>query len=116
MHALPVTFAAMQAPKLPAMFGIFRQRKLRGFEYAPRYYDQAAEERKERLERLRAEGHQESGARREDLRSRMRHSWQREGSDRASIIRLVVIMGMVLLILYFIIRSFGLLDPSTWPT
>lgn len=106
----------MQAPKLPTAFGIFRQRKLRGFDYTPRYYDPVEEERKERIERARAEGRSSASARHAELRERMRHSWQRDGSDRASLMRLVAIMGMVCIILYFIIKGFGLLDPSAWPT
>lgn len=106
----------MQAPKLPTAFGIFRQRKLRGFDYTPRYYDPVEEERKERIERAVAEGRSAASARHAELRERMRHSWQRDGSDRASLMRLVAIMGMVCIILYFIIKGFGLLDPSAWPT
>jgi len=113
---LPRYLRAMQAPRLPAMLGIFRQRRLRGFDYTPRYYDPVEEERKELIERARAQGMQEANLRRDDLRARMRHSWQRDGGDRASMMRLVVIMGMVCVILYFIIKGFGLLDPSAWPT
>ena len=46
----------------------------------------------------------------------MRHSWQREGGDRANVMRLVVIMALVCVVLYYIIKGFGLVDPSAWPT
>jgi hypothetical protein len=42
--------------------------------------------------------------------ARMRHSWQRQSSDRTHLIRLVIVMGLVLTILYYLIMSFGLLE------
>lgn len=93
------------------MFSLFRQRRLRGFDYAPRYYDAAKEAREER--RKRATG---GSADPDAFRERLRHSWQREGSDRASVLRLAVIMGLVCAILFFIIKAFGLLQHFAWPT
>jgi len=104
----------MQAPKLPSMLGLFRQRKLRGFDYAPRYYDAAEEERKERRLRFSASGTPEGDAAHAEFRDRMRHSWTREGSGRASITRLLVILVLTGAICFIILRAFGLLAPSTW--
>ncbi len=96
------------------MLGIFRQRKLRGFDYAPRHYDPVAEERKERRLRFSASTGAEDDAPHAEFRDRMRHSWTREGSGRASITRLVVILGLTCAIFFFVMRALGLLDPSTW--
>lgn len=100
----------MQAPKLPAMFSLFRQRAPRGFDYAPRYYDALKEASEERRKRLRLKGDPTAprNERHEIMRDRMRHSWHRQGSSRNSVMRLVVVMGMVCVILYFIIKGFGL--------
>lgn len=100
----------MQAPKLPANFSLFKQRPTRTFDYTPRYYDARKEEREQRMAKAKEGVHD-----REALRERMRHSWQREGGHRASTTRLVVIMGLVCAVLYFIIKGFGLLEPGAWP-
>lgn len=93
------------------MFSLFRQRRLRGFDYTPRYYDAAKEAREERRARV-----QGAAPDAEAFRERLRHGWQREGSDRASVMRLVVIMGLVCIILYSIMKGFGLLQHFAWPT
>jgi hypothetical protein len=102
----------MPAPKFPAMFSLFRQNGPKGFHIGTRYYDPVKEEREERLKRLRSE--MDPGARRalerEVFSARMRHSWQRQSSDRTHLIRLVIVMGLVLTILYYLIMSFGLLE------
>ena len=93
------------------MFSLFRQRGPKGFELATRYYDARKEERNERMAKLKREADADV-LREEDRRQfaeRMRHSWRRQSSDRAHIVRLVIIMGMVIAILYFIIKGFGLL-------
>lgn len=102
----------MSAPRLPAMFSLFRQRPTRGFEPVTRYYDPLKEERDERISKARAEAQATDtrAADRELFAGRMRHSWQRESSNRTQLIRLVMIMGMVMVILFFIVRSFGLLE------
>lgn len=102
----------MSTPRLPAMFSLFRQRPTRGFDPVTRYYDPLKEERDERINKALAEAKSTvtRAADRELFASRMRHSWQRESSTRSQLIRLVMIMGMVMVILFFIVRSFGLLD------
>lgn len=107
-----VTFEAMQPPRIPALFSLFRQRGGRGFDYTPRYYDAAKEARHQRIQR--AAGAEGQGP--EAFRARMRHSWQRQGGEGASVMRLVVVMAMVCGILYFIIKGFGLLQHFAWPT
>lgn len=101
----------MPAPRIPALFSLFRQRGPRGFEPATRYYDQAKEEREERQKRIRAaaEANEPVPADRELFAQRMRHSWQRESSNRTHLVRLLLVMTMVIVILFFIVRSFGLL-------
>ncbi|MBK8497910.1 MAG: hypothetical protein IPL52_03610 [Flavobacteriales bacterium] len=91
------------------MFSLFRQRASRGFEYAPRYYDAEKEARDERRKRMRVTSDPTAlrDERGELLRDRMRHSWQRQGSNRNSVVRLMLVMGMVCVILYFIIKGFG---------
>jgi hypothetical protein len=93
------------------MFSLFRQRSTRGFDPVTRYYDPVKEEREERLSKARVQRDGEAlrDADRALFADRMRHSWQRESSDRSHLVRLVLVMGMVLVILFFIVRSFGLL-------
>lgn len=92
------------------MFSLFKQRSSRGFDYTPRYYDPAEEARRERRDRLRAQGTGEGAARREELRERMRHSWQRQGSVRSSNFRLVVVLAMVCALAYTLYKSFVLVQ------
>ena len=94
----------MQAPKLPAQFSIFRQRQLKGFDYTSRYYDAKEEARKERMQRLKGEGAAAGASGREAFRERLRHSWHREGSDRASSSRLVVLLGLFAGLAYAVYR------------
>jgi len=102
----------MPAPRIPALFSLFRQRPTRGFDLVTRYYDPLKEQRDERLRKVRADAVAEHSrsADRELFAERMRHSWQRQSSDRTHLIRLVLIMGMVIAILYFIVKGFGLLE------
>jgi len=102
----------MQSSKFAAMFSMFRQRGPNGFHPVTRYYDPVKEERAERLERLRKEADRtdEPVFDRELMAGRIRHSWQRQSSDRSQLIRLVIIMGLVIVILYYLIMSFGLLE------
>lgn len=101
----------MSAPRIPALFSLFRQRGPRGFDLVTRYYDPLKEERDERLRKARSAGAVADGrsAGRELFAERMRHGWRRQSSERAHLVRLVVIMGMVIAILYFIVKGFGLL-------
>jgi hypothetical protein len=101
----------MSAPRLPALFSLFRQRGPRGFDLVTRYYDPLKEERDERLRKARATAKTEvpDAGNRELFAQRMRHSWQRQSSDRTHLIRLALIMTVVLVIISFIVRSFGLL-------
>lgn len=93
------------------MFSLFRQRGPKGFDPVTRYYDPLKEARDERLRKLAAEQRAEAErtADRDLFAERMRHSWRRQSSDRAHLIRLVVVMGLVITILYFIVKGFGLL-------
>lgn len=100
----------MQAPRVPAMFSLFKQRPSRGFDYRPRYYDPAEEARQERRDRLRAQGTSEGAARREELRERIRHSWQRQGSVRSSNLRLMVVLAMVSALAYTLYKGFVLIQ------
>jgi len=97
----------MQAPKLPAMFSLFRQRGPRGFDLPTRYYDAEKEQREERKRSIRVQA--KSGSVDHELfRERLHHSWHRERSGSAQLQRLVLIIGMVSVILFFIIKGFGL--------
>jgi hypothetical protein len=98
----------LQAPKLPAQFSLFRQRPLKGFGYTPRYYDPMAEERQERMARLREQAGQGATGDREALRQRLRHSWQREGSNRSSAMRLAVLLGLFAALAYAAYRMLSL--------
>ena len=101
----------MEAPKFSAMFSLFRTSAPKGFNLATRYYDPLKEEREERLQRLRKEQAADGPAfDRELMARRMRHSWQRQSSGRTQLVRLVLIMAVVLIILYYLILSFGLLE------
>lgn len=102
----------MPAPKFSAMFSLFRNSGPRGFQPAMRYYDPVKEERMERLERLR-KGHNSNDLMaydREILAGRIRHSWHRQSADRTHLMRLLIVMGVVMIILYYLIMSFGLLE------
>lgn len=94
------------------MFSLFRQGSTRGFDPVTRYYDPVKEQREERLRKVRAEATAEKlfKADRELFADRMRHSWHRQSSERTHLTRLVLIMGMVIVILYFIVKGFGLLQ------
>jgi hypothetical protein len=96
----------MQAPKLPAMFSLFRQRGARGFDFPTRYYDAEKEEREKRHKAV-LEGDR---ATRDLFRERLHHSWHRERSSGAHLQRLVIIIGLVTAILFFIIKAFGLVQ------
>ncbi len=98
----------MQAPRIPAVFSLFRQRRLKGFDYAPRYYDPKAEARRERMARLQGAEGQGGTHDREALRARLRHSWHRQGSAKASSSRLVVLLGLFAALAYAAIRVLGL--------
>jgi uncharacterized membrane protein YccC len=102
----------MQAPKFSAMFSLFRQSGPRGFHIGTRYYDPVKEEREERLQRLQQhpELRNTRSMDRELFASRIRHSWQRQSTDRSHLVRLVIVMGLVITILYYLVRSFGLLE------
>jgi hypothetical protein len=102
----------MRSPLLPAQFSLFRQRRIRGFDPVTRYYDPVKEELAERIRKA-GQSPDVDALRDTDRRlfgERMRHSWQRQNSDRAQLVRLVVIMGLVMAILYYIVRSFALLS------
>ncbi len=70
-----------------------------------RYYDAEKEEREKRHKAV-LEGDR---ATRELFRERLHHSWHRERSSGAHLQRLVIIIGLVRAILFFIIKAFGLL-------
>jgi hypothetical protein len=102
----------MNPPKLPASFSLFRQRGPKGFDFPTRYYDAEREEREERLKKARERSGSEGllEADRAMFADRMRHSWQRQTTERSHITRLLMTMGGVMVILYFIIKGFGLVQ------
>jgi len=97
---------AMLAPKLPAMFSLFRQRGPKRFELATRYYDAEKEAREERTKRVVGK----NGVDRELLAQRMRHSWQRQHTGKGQVQRYLFTLGIVAVIVFFIIKGFGLVN------
>lgn len=106
----------MSAPRLPAMFSLFRQRQPRGFDLVTRYYDPIKEARDERLKRMAAERDAETvrALDREMLSARMRHSWHTRGTGSAAIRRFTLALALVLGILYVLARHYGLLNDLGW--
>jgi uncharacterized membrane protein YccC len=102
----------MKVPKLPGQFSLFRQRGARGFDLPTRFFDADAEARKERLEQARKRGEATELLQgdRERLSKEMRHSWQRQSSNNGHTARLAVTLGAVCIILFFIIKGFGLVQ------
>ena len=102
----------MKAPKLPAQFSVFRQRGPRGFDMPTRFYDAEAEARKERLQRVRERGEtiELMANDRALLGQRMRHSWQRQHQGNGRMARLALTLVGVSVVLFLLIRSFGLLN------
>ncbi len=102
----------MNPPKLPVAFSLFRQRGPKGFDFPTRYYDAEREAREERLKKARERADAEGllDADRAMFAERMRHSWQRQTTERSHITRLLMTMGGVMVILYFIIKGFGLVQ------
>ena len=96
---------------------MFRQRGVRGFDFPTRFYDAEQEARNERRKRSMAESgiDADRASQRDRFAERLKHSWHRPSSDRSHLLRLVLIMGMVCVILYFILKGFGLLDQNAWP-
>lgn len=91
------------------MFSLFRQRGPRGFELVTRVYDPEKEARQKREERIRNEQAADSATDRALLAERMRHSWQRQHRGTGMLTRYLISIGMVGIILFFIIKAFGLL-------
>ncbi|MCB0769755.1 MAG: hypothetical protein KDC00_05045 [Flavobacteriales bacterium] len=91
------------------MFSLFRQRGPRGFDPVTRVYDAEKEARKERMARIQREG---SGTSldRDELSRRMRHSWQRQHRGTGAAQRYLITLGLVGVILFFIIKVYGLLS------
>ncbi|MBW7867242.1 MAG: hypothetical protein H3C31_02830 [Brumimicrobium sp.] len=83
--------------------------KNKRFEYTPRYYD----ERKERIEHLKKlydEDSSDTQVKRDELRSQMQQAWRGktyEKQKNAANIRLIVILAVILVIVYYI---FGYVD------
>ena len=102
----------MKAPKLPAQFSVFRQRGPRGFDPPTRFYDAEAEARKERLQHARERGDRNDllAQDRAQLSQRMRHSWQRQHHGNGRMARLAMILVGVSVVLFLLVRSFGLLN------
>jgi hypothetical protein len=101
-----------------AIPSFFKQNKPRGFNYVPRYYDPVKEEREERL---RAAGKESAAAKTPDdghtedqpyrskiMRGDMKNYFHRnkERVDRHTMIRLLVIIMIMALALYFYLRFF----------
>jgi len=102
----------MNAPKLPAQFSLFKQRKPRGFDLPTRHCDAEAEGRAERLKQARDRGAQEAlvAGDRARLSHQMRHSWQRQHHDNGRTARLAMVLVGVSAVLFFLMRGFGLLN------
>lgn len=98
----------MEAPKLPS---IFKQNQPRAFGYRPRYYDA----RKERLEEMKKKYSSteadEQAEGREALRVKLREEWRghRAKASSASNVRLIVILGFLFLIAYYLLTYFKFL-------
>ena len=101
-----------------AIPGFFKQNKPRGFNYVPRYYDPAKEEREERLRALRKDSPDgtttdEKGVAGQPYRSKiMRGDMKnyfhrsRERVEKHTLIRLLVIILIMVLAIYFYLRFF----------
>ncbi len=94
----------MEAPKLPS---IFKQHRAKHFSFKPRHYD----ERKERLEKLRAKYQKEASqsaekkVKRAEIEDRFRSEWQsrRQSSVKSSNRVLLLIITGLLFLTYYII-------------
>ena len=87
---------------------LFKIKKPKRFGFRPRYYDPQREDLEMRINRVKSELEAvEKSESREALRHRMRHAWSspqhRASMNRTSNIRIMVIAGILLLILYLLI-------------
>jgi hypothetical protein len=95
--------------KLPSFIKLPRNKK---FAYRPRYYDEAKEEMKERVERIKQEIDQEEGKNiegvdSERLKRSMRSQWRRDSygkTVKSSNFRLMLIVFILLMILWYIFK------------
>ena len=101
----------MKAPRLVDMMTLFRTQGPRGFEYGPRYYDEAKEKMQERRERLGMdlEAEMSLDERKALMAERMKHSWHRESSDWQRVMRLAVAAVAVVAGLIVMLRRYDFL-------
>ncbi|MBK7128488.1 MAG: hypothetical protein IPM74_00715 [Crocinitomicaceae bacterium] len=101
-------------------YSIFRlPNKHKRFDYTPRYYDPEQAERDEKLKKLRAdqviEGNQPEG-KRISFRDANTYSNNRaqfaKGQSFKSNLRLIVILGGMILLFYYLLKHFIVLDPT----
>jgi len=86
-------------------FFSFKTEKPKQFEYKPRHYD----EKQESIEQLRREMGRSDGQNSTDrMRARMQYEWnrkkERQRRQRNSTMRLFILVGIVVLILWFMLR------------
>jgi len=103
----------MKAPRLPSMFKLTEHNRYRRFSYNPRVYDPQKERLEERRRQIEAELKSTgnlSDSSRGALRERITESWARKESRRVkrnSGIRLLLILGILVVLLYAIYSKMG---------
>lgn len=105
----------MRPPRLPSIFKLTEHNRYRNFEYKPRVYD----ERKERLEKRKAEIEKEvardkrMGKKHEaHLREKINDSWARRETrrqNRNSSVRVLLILAALIILMYLIYAKFDFL-------
>mgnify|MGYP006278394077 CR=1 FL=1 len=91
----------LKSVKMKLIF--FKRPKVRQFNYKPRYYDQAKEEREERKKRL---GITDSEDPTDQLRARIRRNWRYETEakrKRTSELRTIVYLSIAAFFVYLIL-------------
>lgn len=102
----------MRLPRIPTVFKLTEHNRIKRFDYKPRTFD----EQKERLEKRRGQIEKELAFEKkvgtnyeEHLRERISDSWGRRETRRQkrnSSVRLLVILGALILIMYFIYAKY----------
>lgn len=102
----------MRLPRIPTVFKLTEHNRIKRFDYKPRTFD----EQKERLEKQRIQIEKELVREKklgtnyeEHLREKITDSWSRRETrrqNRNSSVRLLVILGVLILILYFIYAKY----------
>jgi t-SNARE complex subunit (syntaxin) len=95
--------------KLPSFIKLPRHKK---FAYRPRYYDEAKEEMKDRVERIKQEIEREEGkdtvsAGGESMRRSIKSRWRKDSYGKTvknSNYRVMIILFIILLILWYVFK------------